>query len=72
MAHFLIFGDVRETRRFHVEAPDYDSAVAAWAVAQEAGDTGSFVDVCTLSYEVQRVENAGEILELFPAVPVNP
>lgn len=72
MARFLIFEDVRETRKYHVEAADYDAAVAAWMQAQEDGDTGSFVDASTLSYEVQRIDGAGEILELYPAIPVDP
>lgn len=72
MACFLIFEDVRETRKYHVEAADYGAAVTSWTKAQEGGDTGSFVDASTISYEVQRIDDAGEILELFPAVPINP
>ncbi len=68
MARFLIYEDVRETRKYIVEAEDYEAAVAAWDEAQEAGDMGSFVEATTLSYEVQRVDDAGAIVELYPAV----
>ena len=68
MARFLIYEDVRETRKYIVEAEDYEAAVGAWEEAQEAGDMGSFVEASTLSYEVQRVDDAGAVVELYPAV----
>jgi hypothetical protein len=70
MPRFLSYEDVRETRKYVVEAEDYEGAVLAWEAAQEAGDTGSFVSATTLSYEVQQVDTAGEIVEMFPAVEV--
>ena len=70
MPRFLIFEDIRETRKFYVEAADYESAVAAWKEAQEAGDDGSFVDASTISYEVQRLDDVGNTVESHPAVQV--
>jgi len=57
----LIYEDVRETRKFYVEAADYQTAIVAWAAAQEAGDEGSFVDASTLSYEVQLLDESGTL-----------
>lgn len=68
MSRFLIYEDVRETRKYVVEAEDYVSAVTAWERAQEDGDAGSFVDATTLSYEVQEVDDAGNVVVAFPAV----
>ena len=68
MARFVIYEDVRETRKYVVEAEDYERAFAAWEAAQEGGDVGSFVAASTISYEVQRVDDAGNLVELFPAV----
>jgi hypothetical protein len=70
MPWFLIFEDVRETRKYIVEAEDYEGAVAAWEEAQEVGDIGSFVEATTLAYEVQRVDETGNVVEIFPAVEV--
>lgn len=70
MARFLIYEDVRETRKYYVEAEDYETAVAAWEATQEAGDMGSFVEASTLSYEVQRVDDAGAVVELYPAIEI--
>ncbi len=70
MATFLIYEDVRETRKYIVEAEDYEHAVAAWDKAQDEGDMGSFVGASTISYEVQRIDAAGDIVELFPTVEV--
>lgn len=70
MPRFLIYEDVRETRKYVVEVEDYESAVLAWEVAQETGDQGSFVEASTLSYEVQRVDDVGNVIEAFPAVEV--
>jgi hypothetical protein len=66
MPRFLIFEDVRETRKYVVDAAGYDEAVAAWEAAQDAGDAGSFVDASTISYEVQRLDAAGNVVETFP------
>jgi hypothetical protein len=68
MARYLIYEDVRETRKYVIEAEDYESAVDAWVKVQEAGDIGSFVDASTISYEVQQIDDAGSVVELFPAV----
>jgi hypothetical protein len=70
MPRFLIYEDVRETRKYVVEAEDYEGAVTAWEEAQDAGDMGSFVSATTLSYEVQCIDAAGEIVETFPAIEV--
>ena len=70
MPRFLIYEDIRETRKYLVEAEDYEGAVTAWDDAQEAGDMGSFVEATTLAYEVQRLDDAGLIVETFPAVEV--
>ena len=70
MPRFLIYEDVRETRKYIVEAEDYEHAVATWEEAQEEGDLGSFVEASTLAYEVQRVDDAGSVVETFPAVEV--
>jgi hypothetical protein len=70
MPRFLIFEDVRETRKYIVEAEDYEHAVAAWEEAQEAGDLGSFVEASTIAYDVQRLDDAGNVVEMFPAVKV--
>ena len=70
MPRFLIYEDVRETRKYVIEAEDYESAVLAWEEAQETGDQGSFVEASTLSYEVQRVDDVGNVIEAFPAVEV--
>lgn len=68
MPRFLIYEDVRETRKYVVEAVDYDAAIAEWEVAQEAGDQGSFVAASTISFEVQRLDDAGNVVETLPAV----
>ncbi len=70
MARFLIYEDIRETRKYVVEAEDYEAASAAWDQAQEAGDMGSFVEASTISYEVQSVDDAGAVIELYPAVEI--
>lgn len=70
MATFLIYEDVRETRKYVVDADDYEAAVVAWEKVQEAGDMGSFVEASTLSYEVQRVDEVGNIVEMLPAVEI--
>ncbi len=70
MHRFLIYEDVRETRKYLVEADNYDGAIAAWEEAQEAGDIGSFVDASTLAYEVQRLDETGNVVEMFPSVEV--
>ena len=66
MSRFVIFEDVRETRKYVVEAASYDDAVTAWEAAQEAGDAGSFVDASTISFEVQHLDDAGNVVETFP------
>lgn len=70
MPRFLIYEDVRETRKYMVEAVDYDTAVAEWEVAQETGDEGSFVSATTISYEMREIDDAGNVIETFPAVQV--
>jgi len=70
MPQFLIYEDVRETRKYIVEADDLDGAIAAWEQAQEDGDDGSFVDASTVSYEVQRLDDTGNTAETYPAVQV--
>jgi hypothetical protein len=70
MPRFLIYEDVRETRKYLVEAQDYDAAVSAWELTQEAGDEGSFVAASTISYEVQRLDEVGNTVETYPAVQV--
>jgi hypothetical protein len=68
MPYFLIYEDVRETRKYIVEADDFDGAIAAWEQAIEDGDQGSFVDASTLSYEVQQLDD--NTIETYPAVQV--
>ena len=70
MYRFLIYEDVRETRKYIVEADDLDSAITAWEQAQEDGDDGSFVDASTINYEVQRLDDNGNTVETFRAVQV--
>ncbi len=70
MPRFLIFEDVRETRKYVVETEDYEAALVAWEKVQEAGDMGSFVAATTISYEVQRLDETGGVVEQFPAVHV--
>lgn len=70
MPRFLIFEDVRETRKYIVDADDYESAVAAWELAQEEGDDGSFVTASTISYDVHQLDDAGNMIETYPVVQV--
>jgi|CXWL01.1.fsa_nt_gi hypothetical protein len=70
MPRFLIYEDVRETRKYVVEAVDYDDAIDEWEVAQEGGDSWSFVAASTISFEVQQLDDAGNVIETFPAVQV--
>jgi|CXWL01.1.fsa_nt_gi hypothetical protein len=70
MPRFLIHEDIRETRKYLVDADDLDGAIAAWEQGQEAGDDGSFVDASAISYEVQRLDDAGNTVETYPAVQV--
>jgi hypothetical protein len=62
--------DVRETRKYLVEANDYGAALVALERAQEDGDEGSFVAASTISFEVQRLDEAGNTVETYPAVSV--
>lgn len=70
MPRFVIYEDVRETRKYLIDADDYAAALVAWEAAQEEGDEGSFVDASTLSYEVQRLDEVGNTVETYPAVRV--
>jgi hypothetical protein len=67
---FLIYEDVRETRKFVVDADDVQGAIAAWRIAQEAGDEGSFAAASTISYEVQRLDEVGMTVETYPTVQI--
>jgi len=70
MPRFLIYEDVRETRKYIVEADDLEDAIFAWEQAQENGDDGSFVDASTMNYEVQRLDDTGNTVETYPIVRV--
>jgi len=70
MPRFLIYEDVRETRKYLVEANDYGAALVALERAQEGGDEGSFVAASTIGFEVQRLDEAGNTVETYPAVSV--
>lgn len=70
MPQFLIFEDVRETRKCYVEAVDYDGALAEFEKAHEEGDEGSFVAASAIAYEIPRLNDVGEIEESCPAVEV--
>lgn len=61
---------MRETRKSLVEAPDSDTARDVWETAQETGDQGSFVSATTISYEMQEIDDTGNVIETFPAVQV--
>lgn len=70
MARFLIYEDVRETRKYVVNTFDYETALTLWEGAQEARDQGSFVAASTISFEVQLLDDSGNVVETFPAVQV--
>ena len=70
MPRFLIFEDVRETRKYIVDADDCEGAIAAWEEAQEDGDDGSFVAASTICYEVQQLDDTGNTVETYPGVHV--
>lgn len=70
MAQYLIYEDVRETRKYVVEAADHEAALIAWEEAQETGDQGSFVAASTISFEVNRLDEQGIVVETLPAVQV--
>lgn len=71
MARFVVYEDVRETRKYYVEADDFETVVRLWNESIEAGGNGSFVNASTISYQVQRIDAAGQIVESFPAVEVD-
>jgi hypothetical protein len=70
MPRFLIYEDIRETRKYLVDADDYDTALIAWEAAQEAGDEGSFVDASTIAFEVHRLDDVGNTIATYPSVQV--
>lgn len=70
MPRFLIFEDVVETRKYVVEAADEIAAVTTLEAVQEAGDQGSFVTASTVSLEVHRLDEHGEIVASFPPARV--
>jgi hypothetical protein len=70
MPRFLIYEDIRETRKYIIEAENLEGVITAWEQAIENGDQGSFVDASTINYEVQRLDDADNTVETYPAVQV--